>query len=330
MLSMPENGHYASSCPTREGGKDSADPAQTSGTVTDTLHQLVLADPPEDYGEYEEFFFHQAQRHVNPNWIILDSGSTSDIFCNRKLVSNIHLSSGSLKVKCNSGTKVVNHVANLRNYGTLWFNEYVIANILSMALVKNKSPVKYDSTKGDHFVVSKPEKDIIFPASSIGLYYHDTAKRAVVMVTTVKSNREGLTDREFEKAKAARRALGLVGYPSPRDFKNMVRPSMIKNCSVTTTVIDNAHKLFCDNIATLRGKTVRNTPYAVMADYVEIPKDILDMNKAVTISADVMFVNGLPFVVTISRKIKFTMTEYVPSRSQSNLVKSIIKNGPII
>jgi hypothetical protein len=32
------------------------------------------------------------------------------------------------------------------------------------------------------------------------------------------------------------------------------------------------------------------------------------MNKAVTIAADVMFVNGLPFVVTISRKIKFTTT----------------------
>jgi hypothetical protein len=56
---------------------------------------------------------------------------------------------------------------------------------------------------------------------------------------------------------------------------------------------------------------VRNTPYAVVADYVEIPKEILDMNKAVTIAADVMFVNGIPFVVTISRKIKFTTTEYI-------------------
>jgi hypothetical protein len=128
------------------------------------------------------------------------------------------------------------------------------------------------------------------------------------MVATVKSNRECLTDREFEKAKAARRALGLVGYPSPRDFKNIVRSNMIKSCSVTSTDIDNAHKLFGDDIATLRGKTVRNTPYAVMADYVEIPKEILDLNKAVTIAADVMFMNGLPFGVTISRKIKFTTT----------------------
>jgi hypothetical protein len=97
----------------------------------------------------------------------------------------------------------------------------------------------------------------------------------------------------------------------------MVRSNIIKNCSVTPTGIDNAHNIFGDNIATLMGETV-------VAEYVETPKEIIDMNKAVAISADVMFV-GLPFVITISRKIKFTKTEYVPRRSQSNLVKSLIK-----
>jgi hypothetical protein len=39
------------------------------------------------------------------------------------------------------------------------------------------------------------------------------------MITTVKVNKEGFTDREYKQAKEARRALGLVGYPSPKDFK---------------------------------------------------------------------------------------------------------------
>jgi hypothetical protein len=79
---------------------------------------------------------------------------------------------------------------------------------------------------------------------------------------------------------------------------------MIKNCSVTSTDIDNARKLFGDDVVALRGDTVHNTQDPVMADYVEIPKDILDLNKDVTMAADIMFVNGLPFVTT--RKIKFT------------------------
>jgi hypothetical protein len=131
-------------------------------------------------------------------------------------VSNIRLSIGSLEVQRNAVTKVIKHVETLKNYGTVWFKKQGIANILSMSLVKHKFPVRYESTEADPCVVSKPEKDVIFAASSIGLYYNNTTNRAMVMVTTVKGNREGFTNREF----------------------------MIKNCSVTAYDIDNAHKTF--------------------------------------------------------------------------------------
>jgi hypothetical protein len=100
---------------------------------------------------------------------------------------------------------------------------------------------------------------------------------------------------------------------------------MIKNYSVTSSDINNAHKKIGDDIATLRGKTVRNTQDPVMADYVDIPKAILDLNKDVTMAADVMFVNRIPFVTTISLKIKFTTIEYVTDRLESNLIKSLLK-----
>jgi hypothetical protein len=168
-------------------------------------------------------------------------------------------------------------------------------------------------------------KDVIFTVIRIGLYYHDTTNRAVGMVNTIKENMEVCTDREYDRAKSARRALGHIGYPSPSDFKNMVRSNMIKNCSVTSTDIDNAHTLFDDDIATPRGKTVRNTQDPVMADYVEIPKEILDLNKEVTMAADMMFVNELPFVTTISRKINFATIEYMINRSEPNLIKYLSK-----
>jgi hypothetical protein len=62
-----------------------------------------------------------------------------------------------------------------------------------------------------------------------------------------------------------------------------------------------------------------------MADYVEIPKEILDLNKDLTVAADIMFVNGLPFVTSISRKVKFTTIEYITTWSEPNLIKSLLK-----
>ena len=48
----------------------------------------------------------------------------------------------------------------------------------------------------------------------------------------------------------------------------------------------------------------------VRVDYVEIPRDLVDMHKYVTLVANMMFVNGLPFLVTLSRGISLVTIEY--------------------
>ena len=49
------------------------------------------------------------------------------------------------------------------------------------------------------------------------------------------------------------------------------------------------------------------------------------MNKFVTLGADVMFVAGVPFFVTYSRKIKFTTGEFLPRRTARQLANSLKK-----
>ena len=73
--------------------------------------------------------------------------------------------------------------------------------------------------------------------STNGLHYHDTTERAIVLVKMVAENREGFTRREYEGDKAARCALELVGYPSEKEFTNMVSSNMIVNCPVMRTDI---------------------------------------------------------------------------------------------
>jgi hypothetical protein len=145
-------------------------------------------------------------------------------------------------------------------------------------------------------------------------------------IDTIKTNREGFTERDYEHAKRARKVLALVGYPSPKDFKHMVSSNMIKNCPVISTDVANANTIFGPDLATLKGKTVRITPPPVATDYVQISKEIISLNRNVTLAIDIVFVNGLPFLVSISQKIKFTTVEYLIGRKQHHLVNSIRKN----
>ncbi len=56
-------------------------------------------------------------------------------------------------------------------------------------------------------------------------------------------------------------------------------------------------------------------------DYVEIPRDHIDMHM--TLVAKVMFVNGLPILVTFSRGISLVTIEYLPSRTAKRLALTL-------
>ena len=53
-----------------------------------------------------------------------------------------------------------------------------------------------------------------------------------------------------------------------------------------------------------------------MTDYVEITQRILDLNKEVTLAADMLFVNRIGLFIRTSRQIKFTTLEYLPIRTK--------------
>jgi hypothetical protein len=61
----------------------------------------------------------------------------------------------------------------------------------------------------------------------------------------------------------------------------------------------------------------------VVTDYVTVSHLLVEQNKMVTLAADVFFVDGTAFLMTISRRIKFIMAENVPVRTAICLAKHI-------
>ena len=59
-----------------------------------------------------------------------------------------------------------------------------------------------------------------------------------------------------------------------------------------------------------------------MVDRVSIPKEFYPLNNFVTLAVDVMFVPGVPFFVTYSKKIKFLTVEYLPRRTAKQLANA--------
>jgi hypothetical protein len=155
-----------------------------------------------------------------------------------------------------------------------------------------------------------------------------TCKReseAVSLVQTVRGNYEGYIKCEVLKAKEVRRAQAMMGNPSKADYKGMVSDNLIPNYPVASSDITNARAIFGPDLPSVQGKTVRRTPAPVVADYVAVPCELVAANKTVTLVADVFFVEGTLFLLTVSRRIKFVTAEHVPVKTALSLSKHMTR-----
>ena len=97
----------------------------------------------------------------------------------------------------------------------------------------------------------------------------------------------------------------------------------ITNCPVTIPDVNNANKIFGPILGGTRGKTVRQNTEHVATDYVAIPRDFWEWYRFVSLVADVMFVNNITFLITMSRGIKLVTVEYLSFRTPKELSKNL-------
>ena len=63
--------------------------------------------------------FSQSKGYINKDWVLLDSQSTIDLFCNASLLTNIRVVNDHLNIFCNAGSASTNMVGDLKGYGTV-------------------------------------------------------------------------------------------------------------------------------------------------------------------------------------------------------------------
>ncbi len=82
-----------------------------------------------------------------------------------------------------------------------------------------------------------------------------------------------------------------------------------------------AYKIWGPSVATLKRKMVHKKPEPVKTETVHIPKEICKLHKEVTLTIDIFFVNSIPFFVTLSQVLYFTMVTHLHDRSLGQIFK---------
>ncbi len=144
-------------------------------------------------------------RKINPNWILLDSQSTINIFNNRKLFKYIRAchEGETVQCYCNGGYQDTSEIGEVDGIGMVYYNKKSLANILSLSHIDNMYRVTYDSSKEKAFIVHNTNSgDKKFIRSAGGLHYYDTSvtRSRFIMMQTVKDNEAVYTKRELTNA----------------------------------------------------------------------------------------------------------------------------------
>ena len=84
-----------------------------------------------------------------------------------------------------------------------------------------------------------------------------------------------------------------------------------------------AEKIWGQNVASLKGKTVCRKPQVVTQDVVAVPKEIWELHKEVTLAINIFFVNKIPYFVTYSVKICFLSVTHMVNRKAKSIFKAL-------
>jgi hypothetical protein len=147
---------------------------------------------------------------------------------------------------------------------------------------------------------------------------------STILVNTVEANKAKYTISDYKRAEKARTIQRRIGKPNTKRYIYLANNNRIHNCDVTGQDIMNAEDIFGPEVRALQGKTVRKASDIVRSGgLVPIPATIMDHYRKIILCVDVMKVNKMPFLVSISRAIKFGTVAWLKNAKADTILAHI-------
>ena len=304
--------------------------------------------------------FAQSQdRVINPNWILLDTCSTDNVFCNEMLVSDLRRckEGDGLEIITNGGFATYDHVAESTLLPvTVYFNAESIANILSYDKISNLPNVRITSDttleKAIFVHLSTSNTDTTFKFSSCddGLYYYDAThllnnnnkskypinhclslsrnNNKVNLLNTVANNKTFFTKRQISRADLARQTQQALGWPGTNVFKQLVSKNFLVNCKFTVDDINNALRIYGPPGPLAKGRMTAPPQMSHRSQHLEIPRELLHIHKKLQLYIDLLYINKMNFFIARSDGVNYINIVHLPNKYKItiiNCLQNIIK-----
>ena len=91
---------------------------------------------------------------------------------------------------------------------------------------------------------------------------------------------------------------------------------------MTVQDIDGDHNIWVNSVPDLKVKTTRKKPIPVAGDLVQVPEYLVTLHKDIYLMADMLFVNSIPFFLSLRRKICFKAVNHISNRKVETIFKS--------
>ena len=261
--------------------------------------------------------------------ILLDSCATVSIFADENLVTNIRKTKTPIIVNGIGGKGLeIDQIADAGSFGTVYYHPEAIANIISQTSIidQKRLKVEYNSTNDLFTIHINPNKEYTFTRKG-GLYVCNvsylllgTNDYNIALVTTVTENESHFTKREVKAARAARDLKRVLGYASDHELLDLIKTG-IKDSPVDEVDVHRAHQIYGKDLGEVKGKTVRRKAGVVKVSSVPRP-----IQMAQSLHVDIIFIEGIPFLISVSKPLGYTMINHLVSRGLSAVSKALYQH----
>ena len=151
-----------------------------------------------------------------------------------------------------------------------------------------------------------------------------TSENVEDAIETIAKSEDKFSTRDVLRARKLRHFQHVSGHPSNATLVYSIATNNIRNYPFDRRDIKLMMEIIGESKYALEGKRTRRQPEAVDTEIMEVPPQILEYYKDVRLSFDVMHVNQIPFLVSISRNIHYG-TAHVLSSMKIPVMENIMK-----